>query len=80
MSRSLHHDEVPRLSVHTAAREPSRLDDPAHQRVGHRLVLIAAHGQERANGLECVHGFLPIVVVTSVLPNGRARRAAAPPD
>src|SRR5713101_1292576 len=49
------HDEVPGLPVHPTAREASRLDDPPDHGVWHRLVLVTAHGEEGANGLEDVH-------------------------
>jgi len=41
----LDHDEVPRLEIHGAAREPPRLDDLAHDRLRHGTILVAPNGQ-----------------------------------
>ena len=53
--RITNYDEVPRLTVHPAAGEPARLEDPSHDDVGNRRVPVAPDGEQRANGLEDVH-------------------------
>ena len=50
------HDEVPWLTVHPAAGEAPRLDDPPHDSVWYRRVPVTPDGEQRANGLEDVIG------------------------
>src|SRR5215208_3568450 len=52
----LHHHEAPGLLVRRARRQPTGLQHPAYHVFRDRLVTVAAHGQERADGLEYVHG------------------------
>src|SRR5215471_17253659 len=48
----LHDNEMPGLTVHAAGRQPSGLDDLADDVSRHSLVLVSAHSQHRAHGLE----------------------------
>jgi hypothetical protein len=57
---------MPRLTVHAASRQPSRLDYPPDEFWRHRFVLIVAHGQQGAHSVENFHRLPPCRAAATV--------------
>ena len=54
-------NEMPRLAIQAAPRQPPGLDDPPDDGRGYGFLLITAHGQDRAHGIEDFHRLTPIL-------------------